>query len=176
MQSLTLKVCLIDRDLLVNFILMNLSTFFEHLDEVDDLTFVLPNGTHVPPHFHLTEVGLVTKKYVDCGGTQRDEQVISFQLWSADDYDHRLAPCRAYGIVERAQEALGFGNLEMEVEYQSDTIGRYGLGFAQGRFQLTAKRTDCLAKDKCGIPGAEPAKIDLIESSASSCSPESGCC
>ena len=176
MQSLTLKVCLIDRDLLVNFMLMNLSTFFEHLDEVDDLTFVLPNGTHVPPHFHLTEVGLVTKKYVDCGGTQRDEQVISFQLWSADDYDHRLAPCRAYGIVERAQEALGFGNLEMEVEYQSDTIGRYGLGFAQGRFQLTAKRTDCLAKDKCGIPGAEPAKIDLVETSAPSCSPESGCC
>lgn len=155
---------------------MNLSTFFEHLDEVDDLTFVLPNGTHVPPHFHLTEVALVTKKYVDCGGTQRDEQVISFQLWSADDYDHRLAPCRAYGIVERAQEALEFGNLEVEVEYQSDTIGRYGLDFAQGRFQLTAKQTDCLAKDKCGIPGAEPAKIDLVESSAPSCSPESGCC
>ena len=110
---------------------MNLSTFFEHLDEVDELTFVLPNGTHVPPHFHLTEVALVTKKYVDCGGTQRDEQVISFQLWSADDYDHRLAPCRAYGIVERAQEALGFGNLEVEVEYQSDTIGRYGLDFAR---------------------------------------------
>ena len=31
----------------------------------------------------------------------RDENVISFQLWSADDYNHRLAPCRAYGIVER---------------------------------------------------------------------------
>ena len=117
---------------------MNLSTFFEHLDEVDELTFVLPNGTHVPPHFHLTEVALVTKKYVDCGGTQREEQVISFQLWSADDYDHRLAPCRVYGIVERAQEALGFGNLEVEVEYQSDTIGRYGLEFSNGRFLLTA--------------------------------------
>ena len=176
MQSLTLKVCLIDTHLLVKLIFMKLSSFFEHLDEVDELTFILPNGTHVPPHFHLTEVALVTKKYVDCGGTQRDEQVISFQLWSADDYDHRLAPCRAYGIVERAQEALGFGNLEVEVEYQSDTIGRYGLDFAQGRFQLTAKQTDCLAKDKCGIPGAEPAKIDLVESSAPSCSPESGCC
>ena len=153
---------------------MNLSTFFEHLDEVDELTFVLPNGTHVPPHFHLTEVALVTKKYVDCGGTQRDEQVISFQLWSADDYDHRLAPCRAYGIVERAQEALGFGNLEVEVEYQSDTIGRYGLDFVQGRFLLTAKQTDCLAKDKCGIP--EPVNIPVTTSSASCCSPSSGCC
>lgn len=153
---------------------MNLNTFFEHLDQVDELTFVLPNGTHVPPHFHLTEVGLVSKKYVDCGGTQREEQVISFQLWSADDYDHRLAPCRAYGIVERAQEALGFDNLEVEVEYQSDTIGRYGLDFEQGRFLLTTKQTDCLAKDKCGIP--EPVNNPVTTSSASCCSPSSGCC
>ena len=153
---------------------MNLNTFFEHLDYVDDLTFVLPNGTHVPPHFHLTEVALVTKKYVDCGGKQREEQVISFQLWSADDYDHRLAPCRAYGIVERAQEALGFSNLEVEVEYQSDTIGRYGLDFVQGRFLLTTKQTDCLAKDKCGIP--EPVNNPVTTSSASCCSPSSGCC
>ena len=83
---------------------MNLNTFFEHLDQVGELTFVLPNGTYVPPHFHLTEVALVSKKFVDCGGTMRDENVISFRLWSADDYDHRLAPCRAYGIVERAQK------------------------------------------------------------------------
>ena len=27
---------------------MNLSTFFEHLDQVEELTFVLPNGTYVP--------------------------------------------------------------------------------------------------------------------------------
>ena len=94
----------------------------------------------MPPHFHLTEVALVSKKFVDCGGTMRDENVISFQLWSADDYDHRLAPCRAYGIVERAQEALGFGNLDIEVEYQGDTIGRYGLDFDNGRFLLTANK------------------------------------
>lgn len=155
---------------------MNLNTLLEHLDQVDELTFVLPNGTHVPPHFHLTEVGLGTKKFVDCGGTMRDESVISFQLWSADDYDHRLAPCRAYGIIERAQEALGFGNLEIEVEYQSDTIGKYGIEFANGRFLLTAKQTDCLAPDKCGITQARPVSLSVAESSGSGCSPDSGCC
>lgn len=155
---------------------MNLNTLLEHLDQVDELTFVLPNGTHVPPHFHLTEVGLVSKKFVDCGGTIRDESVISFQLWSADDYDHRLAPCRAYGIIERAQEALGFGNLEIEVEYQSDTIGKYGIEFANGRFLLTAKQTDCLAPDKCGITQGRPVSLSVAESSGSGCSPDSGCC
>ena len=106
----------------------------------------------------------------------RDESVISFQLWSTDDYDHRLAPCRAYGIVERAQEALGFGNLDIEVEYQAETIGRYGLDFDNGRFLLTAKQTDCLAKDKCGITEAQTVSVSVAESSGSYCSPESGCC
>jgi len=155
---------------------MNLNTFFEHLDQVEELTFVLPNGTYVPPHFHLTEVAMVSKKFVDCGGTMRDESVISFQLWSTDDYDHRLAPCRAYGIVERAQEALGFGNLDIEVEYQAETIGRYGLDFDNGRLLLTAKQTDCLAKDKCGITEPQPVSVSVAELSGSSCSPESGCC
>jgi hypothetical protein len=155
---------------------MNLNTFFEHLDQVEELTFVLPNGTYVPPHFHLTEVASVSKKFVDCGGTMRDESLISFQLWSADDYDHRLAPCRAYGIVERAQEALGFGNLDIEVEYQGDTIGRYGLEFDNGRFLLSPKQTDCLAKDKCGITEPQPVSVSVAESSGSCCSPDSGCC
>ena len=124
---------------------MNLNTFFEHLDQVEELTFVLPNGTYVPPHFHLTEVAMVSKKFVDCGGTMQDESVISFQLWSTDDYDHRLAPCRAYGIVERAQEALGFGNLDIEVEYQAETIGKYHLDFDGNSFVLKNTQTDCLA-------------------------------
>ncbi len=155
---------------------MNLSAFFEHLDQVEELTFVLPNGTFVPPHFHMTEVGLISKTYVDCGGTMREESLITFQLWSADDYDHRLAPCKAYGILERAQEALGFGNLELEVEYQSDTIGKYGIEFDKGRFLLTAKQTDCLAKDKCGIPEYQSDSLSVAESSGSCCSPDSGCC
>ena len=58
---------------------MNLNTLFEHIDQVEELTFVLP-WYHVPRHFHLTEVALVSKKFVDCGGTMRDENVISFQF------------------------------------------------------------------------------------------------
>jgi len=32
-------------------------------------SFKLPEGTYLPAHFHMTEVGLVTKHFVDCGGT-----------------------------------------------------------------------------------------------------------
>ena len=46
----------------------------------------------VPSHFHVTEVGKITKHFIDCGGTVRNEEVVNFQLWQADDYDHRLHP------------------------------------------------------------------------------------
>ena len=153
---------------------MNLQAFKECLGQLEEVTFVLPNGTHVPPHFHVTEVGKSSKRYVDCGGSVREEDVATFQLWSADDYDHRIEPQKILDIIGIAEQTLDLGNLEVEVEYQSDTIGRYGLSIESNRFALTPTYTDCLAKDKCGIP-EEPETIPMVESS-SSCDPSDGCC
>jgi hypothetical protein len=61
-------------------------------------------------------------------------------------------------------------DLEVEVEYQSDTVGKYGLAFDGTRFQLTPTKTDCLAKEKCGIPE------ETEDTSNASCNPSSGCC
>ena len=154
---------------------MNITDFKDTLSTLEELTFVLPNGSHVAPHFHLTEVGEVTKKYVDCGGTVREEKIANFQLWTANDYDHRLKPQKVIDIIEMAEKEIGLANLEIEVEYQSETIGKYGLKFDGDRFLLTATETDCLAKEKCGIPEAQSVNIIQTESS-SYCSPESGCC
>jgi hypothetical protein len=38
------------------------------LDTLENVTFQLPDGTTVPEHFHVTEVGLITKNFIDCGG------------------------------------------------------------------------------------------------------------
>lgn len=152
---------------------MNLQELKNALGQLEEVTFVLPNGGHVPPHFHVTEVGKSSKHYVDCGGTVRTEEVATFQLWSANDYDHRIEPQKILDIIGIAEETLGLENLEVEVEYQSDTIGRYGLSDKEGRFVLTPTQTDCLAKDKCGIP-EQPQSIPV--STSSGCGPESACC
>lgn len=152
---------------------MNLQELKDSLGQLEEVTFVLPNGTHVPPHFHVTEVGKSSKHYVDCGGTVSEEEVATFQLWSANDYDHRIRPEKILDIIGVAEETLGLGNLEVEVEYQSDTIGRYGLASQNGHFLLTPTQTDCLAKDKCGIPEEEES---ISVSSSSGCEPSSGCC
>ena len=154
---------------------MNIIDFKNTLTTLEKLTFVLPNGSHVAPHFHLTEVGMISKNYVDCGGTVRKEKVANFQLWAADDYDHRLEPEKVIEIISMAEKELGLENLEVEIEYQSETIGKYGLDFDGKRFLLIATHTDCLAKEKCGIPEAQPDNLVTSENT-SSCSPDSGCC
>ena len=150
---------------------MKISEFKKYLSQSKALFFVMPNGAYIPPHFHLTEVGTVVKKFIDCGGTVREEAKISCQLWTANDFEHRLSAEKALEIISSAENELAFPDLEVEVEYQSETIGRYGLFHQDNRFHLTSLETDCLAKEKCGIPEAEE-----FETVSSGCNPESGCC
>ena len=155
---------------------MKLSQVKSQLGHLTTLNFILPDGTVVSPHFHVTEVGQVTKKYIDCGGTLRNESMISFQLWAAEDFDHRLGAAKLLDIIQLAERVLELPDLEVEVEYQRDTIGRYGLEFTVTDFLLTARQTDCLAKDKCGIPTEKP-KIRLSSiAQGPICTPNSGCC
>lgn len=156
---------------------MKLSEFKKQLSTVTDLNFVLPNGTKVPQHFHVTEVGQVTKNFIDCGGTIRNEKVVNFQLWEANDFDHRLAPKKLNDIIALSEKVLGLEDAEIEVEYQSDTIGKYGIEFNGKDFALTSTQTNCLAQDKCGIP-AEKLKVNLVDLSnnQSCCSPGGKCC
>ena len=131
---------------------MTLSAIKSELKKLTTITFQLPNGELVAPHFHVTEVGKVTKHFIDCGGTIRYEEVVNFQLWEANDFDHRLAPQKLINIIELSEKVLKLPDYEIEVEYQSDTIGKFGLEFNGKHFLLTSKQTACLAEDKCGIP------------------------
>ena len=155
---------------------MNLSEAKNILKQSEKITFQLPNGQLVPNHFHVTEVGKITKHFIDCGGTMRHEEVVNFQLWNANDYDHRLHPEKLLNIIELSEKVLGIPNLKIEVEYQGETIGKFGLDFDGTNFLLTTKQTDCLAKDQCGIP-TEKTKIKLSEITIEPCcSPDGNCC
>lgn len=156
---------------------MKLSEIKSALKEIQEVKFTLPNGEQVPSHFHVTEVGSVQKHFIDCGGTVRKESVINFQLWTAIDYDHRLSAEKLRSIIELSEKKLQLEDLDIEVEYQGATIGKYGLELENGTFHLTSTQTDCLAKDKCGIPEEKPRiRISTLQSSESNCTPGSGCC
>ncbi len=157
---------------------MKLSEFKKNLSKVSELNFVLPDGTFVPKHFHVTEVGQVTKHFIDCGGVIRDEKKVNFQLWEAGDFDHRLAPQKLNDIITLSEKKLGVQDAEIEVEYQSTTIGKYSLEFNRMNFELISTQTNCLASDYCGIQ-EEKLKVklsDLQSADKGCCTPGGKCC
>jgi hypothetical protein len=156
---------------------MTVSQIKANLSAHETLLFQLPDGTSVPAHFHVTEVGEVTKRFIDCGGTHRQERVVNLQLWSANDYNHRLHPGKLVSIIELAEKQLGLGDLEIEVEYQGpDTIAKYSLDAGKnGTLLLTSKQTDCLAKSDCGIPSPAISLSGFVAKEAV-CTPGGGCC
>lgn len=157
---------------------MKLSEIKRHLASAETINFRLPLGAYVPENFHVTEIGLVTKHFIDCGGTERIEKVVSFQLFDANDFEHRLKPQKLIKIITLSEDKLGIGDLEIEVEFQSETISKYGLHYNGKDFELVPKHTACLASDACGIPSVKQ-KVKLGESvtaNESKCTPGGGCC
>jgi len=158
---------------------MLLSDVKKSLEGLSSISFRLPSGEQIPVHFHVTEIGEITRHFIDCGGVVRTEKIINFQLWEANDFDHRLGAKKLLDIISLSESKLGIQDAEVEVEYQMDTIGRFGLEFSNGEFHLLSMQTNCLAADKCGIP---PEKLktnlkDLTASKSSSCcTPGGKCC
>ena len=157
---------------------MKLSEFKSHLSTIPTLSFVLPNGKSIPSHFHITEAGLITKHFIDCGGTVRTERSINFQIWVANDLTHKLESEKLLQIISMSERVIGTEDLELEIEFQSETIGKYGLEINDGQFLLTPKQTDCLAKENCGVPEKKLNKelSELTLGKESCCTPGGVCC
>ena len=154
---------------------MKLSELRSALEQSNELVFVNTDGNQIPAHFHITEMGLSTKHFIDCGGTERIERRATMQLWTSIDFDHRLKAEKMNEIMDKTSSLFIGQDPEVEVEYQMDTIGRFGLAFNEGKFNLTSLKTDCLAKEDCGIP-MEKVKAKLAEVVESGCTPGGGCC
>ncbi len=157
---------------------MKILEFKSHLSNLDTVAFKSPDGEFIPAHFHITEVGVTTKHFIDCGGDVHEEKTANLQIWVADDYDHRLTSRNLLNIFKLSDKILKDDDLDVEVEYQTETIGKYSLGFSDNTFQLVTKETDCLAKVKCNIPFSKP-KIqfsELVLTNQNVCTPGGGCC
>lgn len=121
--------------------------------------FTLPDGDQIPAHFHITEVGHVAKRFIDCGGKLHDtNDTCLLQTYVADDIDHRLNAGTFAKILQLGDQVLPHDNLDVEVEYDCCVVAKYPVASAEFggdyiEIQLGEKHTDCLAKEKCGIDG-----------------------
>lgn len=117
----------------------------------------LPDGSPVPVSFHVTEVGRVSKTFIDCGGTLRESTVCQLQVWIGEDVDHRLEAGKAAAILEKAKAFLPDESIPVEIEYEDRVISQYTIEGHESRedaviLNLAHKHTACLAPELCKVP------------------------
>jgi hypothetical protein len=138
---------------------MNLRTLkaslLPHPDKV--VRIILPDGDPIAAHFHVTEVGHVNRRFIDCGGTFRSLESCLLQTWVPDgDNDHRLTAGKLAKILELSRQVIPSDDLEVEVEYDCCVVAQYAVdSLAVEGDMLTVtlrnKKTDCLAREQCGV-------------------------
>lgn len=92
---------------------MKLNQFQAGLAEAPDAEMkrILPGGTQVQPHAHVTEVARINKGFADSGGKFREESLWRLHTWVAEDFEHRptagkLRPSIAMRRRQSAQVTL----------------------------------------------------------------------
>src|SRR5437773_11146920 len=124
--------------------------------------FVLPNGDYVPPHAHVTEVGHVVRKFIDCGGLTGEEEKVLLQTHVGNDTDHRLRSDRFAKILELGRRVFPNDRLDVEIEYDCCVVAQYPIAetrlegehldllLNRGRTQCRAReRRECAANEAC---------------------------
>jgi len=117
-------------------------------------TIQLPNQKLVPAAFHITEVGQVSKTFIDCGGKVRSQVTALLQVWLGPDEDHRLNTRKLAKILDISSSVVLNEDSPVEVEYEDAVISQFPVEetVAAGDavvLRLGTKHTDCLAKDSC---------------------------
>jgi hypothetical protein len=164
---------------------MKLSQFSDLLLSHPEKPFhlVLPGSQTVPASFHITEVGHVTKKFIDCGGKLHSLASCQLQVWLGDDTDHRLYAGKMSRVLELAKDkgVLPAEDLDVEIEYEDTAISQYtvwNVAVTESAvvISLESKHTDCLAKELCCPPTLLTMAQGTSAEAESCCAPGSGCC
>ena len=134
---------------------MKINEFRSALEAAPDalIRFTLPDGDQMPAHFHVTEVGYLSKKFIDCGGVTGARESCVLQTWLGDDDDHRLTAGRLAKILALGGRVLPHEDLDIEVEYDCCVVSQYPVMAAERvgehlEFKLGSKSTQCLARER----------------------------
>lgn len=157
-----------------------LSLLREHPNK--SLVFEYQAGKTVGANYHITEVKNITVDSVDCGaGTDYWKETI-IQLWeSPSEKDKReyMSAYKAMGILSKVDRIKPMvKDAEVKFEYSNAQFHTAQLYVndheAHGDtllFHLGVEKTDCKAKETCGVP-----EMTVEDQTSNSCAPGSGCC
>jgi hypothetical protein len=160
--------------------LVDLKNELKKLPEAN-VRFILPGGDPIPTHAHVTEVARIDKRFIDCGGTLRNDSVCRLQTWFSDDVDHRLTAGKLAKILDKAAAILQSDDLDVDVEHEVGFITQFPLSALEISsneiiLRLAERHTACLAMDKCR-PAPQPlSDLNPLKFNFREKQPSADCC
>ncbi|RNC91996.1 MAG: hypothetical protein ED555_02475 [Allomuricauda sp.] len=156
-----------------------LSLLQDHKEK--SLVFEYQPGKLVPANYHITEVKNITVDSVDCGARTDFWKETIIQLWESPSEIGKtefMSALKALGILNKVDRMKPMTrDAEIKFEYSNahfHTAQLFVNGFGHDTdrlvFNLGVQKTDCKAKEECGVP-----LTSNVEDEAC-CSPSSGCC
>lgn len=142
------------------------------------LLFQYSANNLVGANYHITEVKNITVESVDCGAGVDFWKETIIQLWESPSEIGKteyMSVYKALSILKKVDRIKPMvKDAEVKFEYSNDHfhtaqlfVNDYVIQNNQLLIRLAVEKTDCKAKDVCGIP--EPEMVN-------SCAPGSGCC
>lgn len=146
------------------------------------LLFEYAPGQLVGANYHITEVKHIKIDSVDCGAQTDAWNETIIQLWESPSELGKtdfMSTFKALGILKKVGNMKPYDlDSELKFEYSNSLfhtaqlfVADYELSNNNLLFKLAIEKTDCKAKEACGVPETEE-----ITSTTACCSPESGCC
>ncbi len=147
------------------------------------LLFEFTPGQLVGANYHITEVKHLQIDAVDCGANSDSWNETVIQLWESPseigktDY---MSAYKAMGILNKVGRMKPY-DLDSEVKFEYGNplfhtahlfVNDFEIHGSNLLIKLAVTKTDCKAKETCGIPETVSAESD----STNCCTPESGCC
>jgi len=147
------------------------------------LLFEYKEGKAVGANYHITEVKNVTIDSVDCGAGSDFWKETIVQLWESPkemDKKEYMSAFKALGILNKVDKIKPMErNVEIKFEYSNANfhtaqlfVNDYIVEDEKLLMKLGVQKTDCKAKEACGVP----VESTVEENKEACCSPSGGCC
>ena len=153
-----------------------------------ELIFEYAPNNFVGANYHITEVKHIKIDSVDCGAQTDSWNETIVQLWESPlekDKTEFMSVYKALAILKKVGKMKAYDlNSEVKFEYSNKSFHTAQLFVNDYRtedkkliFNLGIEKTDCKAKELCGVPESVVNAVEnVIEKTEACCSPESGCC
>ncbi len=114
--------------------MLDYSTFTATLTNNPELPLIikLPDQRIIPSHFHLRDVGLVNRYFIDCHGNKKETNHILLQAWVGHDHEHSIDSRKFAKILSHSEKVEkvfdripDLASTPILIEYQEDHIMQY---------------------------------------------------